>query len=266
MSTFPLSRLILESRDVPPVPMLPGVQRQTLIAGEHLMMVLFRLEKGVKFPLHNHPHEQAGYILEGALDYKADGKSYVCRPGCSYFAHGNQAHEGEVVENCFLLDVFSPPRDDYRGGHGGPSYVPTAQGALAAQPAKLGPTGGCYVLESRDVPKVEMLPDFYRQTMVYGKQLMMVLFSMKQGADLPAHKHPHEQMGFVVRGAVEFTVDGHTYVTRAGCNYYVPSNVLHSAKVLEDALVVDAFSPPREDYLSAQTSGGYVTAPAGTKS
>ncbi len=98
-------------------------------------------------------------------------------------------------------------------------------------------------------PAVEMAPNFWRQTLASGKELMLVLFRMRKGADLPAHRHVHEQIGYVIQGAVDLTVEGETVSTLARCCYLPYSNQLHSAVVIDDAMVVDVFSPPRKDYL-----------------
>ena len=111
------------------------------------------------------------------------------------------------------------------------------------------PEGWRTFLESSDVPKVEVCPGFFRRTLLSGDGLMLVLFDCAKGFTMPEHSHPHEQSGYVVSGALELTVAGETRVMRAGCSYFVAGNQLHSAHALEDTLVVDAFSPPREEYL-----------------
>ncbi len=104
------------------------------------------------------------------------------------------------------------------------------------------------IIESCDIPRVEMFPGFWRQTLVHSNDLMLCLFTWKAGASLPGHSHRHEQAGFVMTGAVELTIAGETYITRAGCSYFVASNLFHSARAIEDSLVIDAFSPAREEY------------------
>jgi quercetin dioxygenase-like cupin family protein len=106
------------------------------------------------------------------------------------------------------------------------------------------------VLRADDVPKVEMFPGFWRQTLVYGHDVMLCLFTLRAGAKLPGHNHVHEQVGYVIAGAVELTVEGVSTITRSGCSYYVPSWKVHSAHALEDSVVLDAFSPPRDEYTT----------------
>jgi quercetin dioxygenase-like cupin family protein len=59
------------------------------------------------------------------------------------------------------------------------------------------------ILEAKDVPKVEMFPGFWRQTLVNSDSLMLCLLTWAAGATLPEHSHPHEQAGFVISGAVQ---------------------------------------------------------------
>jgi quercetin dioxygenase-like cupin family protein len=110
-------------------------------------------------------------------------------------------------------------------------------------------------LEATGVEKVEMFPGFWRQTLVSGDRLMLCLFTWRAGATLPAHAHHHEQVGYVASGVVELTVSGRTMLTCSGCSYFIPSNEIHSARALEDSIVIDAFSPPREEYRATPSAG-----------
>jgi quercetin dioxygenase-like cupin family protein len=121
-------------------------------------------------------------------------------------------------------------------------------GTTGPKEKQLQPSSIRSIVQSRDIPKVEMFPGFWRQTLVHSNDLMLCLFTWKAGASLPGHSHRHEQAGFVMTGAVELTIDGQIYITGAGCSYFVASNLVHSAKALEDSVVIDAFSPAREEY------------------
>ena len=105
-------------------------------------------------------------------------------------------------------------------------------------------------LESADVPKIEMFPGIWRQTLAHGPSLMLCLFTLRTGANLPEHTHPHVQAGYVISGRIELTLAGSVYVMRAGSSYTVASNQPHSARAIEDSLVIDAFSPCREEFMS----------------
>ncbi len=66
---------------------------------------------------------------------------------------------------------------------------------------------------------------------------------------LPAHRHPHEQTGYLVSGRLELTIGDECHLVTPGDSWCIAGNVTHSAVALDDAVAVEAFSPVREDYL-----------------
>ncbi|MEJ2684773.1 MAG: cupin domain-containing protein [Candidatus Sulfobium sp.] len=85
---------------------------------------------------------------------------------------------------------------------------------------------------------------------VSGESTMMTIFEFEPNAVIPAHKHSHEQITYIVEGELEFTVEGETTVLGKGDGVVIFSNQEHSAKVLTSpAKAVDAWYPRREDYL-----------------
>ena len=82
-----------------------------------------------------------------------------------------------------------------------------------------------------------------------GERMMLSLVTLAPGAVVPTHSHPHEQMGLMVSGTMEFTIEGETRVLSGNEMYFVPGGVPHSAKGGPGgAVALDAFSPPREEY------------------
>jgi len=82
-----------------------------------------------------------------------------------------------------------------------------------------------------------------------GEKMMLSLVTLAPGAVVPTHSHPHEQMGFMVSGTLEFTIGGETRVLSGNDMYFVPGGVPHAAKGGPGgAVALDAFSPPREEY------------------
>ncbi len=100
-----------------------------------------------------------------------------------------------------------------------------------------------------DHPAVAMLPGIVRTVVASGQGAMIVRFELEKGAVLPAHSHPHEQMGLILSGTLDVTIDGETRSLRAGDAYVVPQNSVHLAVAPERSTVLDVFAPPREDYL-----------------
>ncbi len=84
---------------------------------------------------------------------------------------------------------------------------------------------------------------------LHGEKLMMSFVNLKPHSIVAEHSHPHEQMGMVLEGTFELTIDGDSRTLKKGDAYLIPSNVQHSAKAFDEpAVALDIFSPPREDY------------------
>jgi quercetin dioxygenase-like cupin family protein len=100
-----------------------------------------------------------------------------------------------------------------------------------------------------EAKQVEMVPGALRRTLGHGGRMLLAEFNLAAGADVPTHSHPHDQVGYVVSGSMSLTIGDETRTCEAGDSYYIPGDVPHRAVTIEDALVIDVFSPPREDYL-----------------
>ncbi|HEY2153068.1 MAG TPA: cupin domain-containing protein [Vicinamibacterales bacterium] len=98
---------------------------------------------------------------------------------------------------------------------------------------------------------VERLADGIERQMISAERLMICRLSIAPGVVTPVHAHPHEQMTIVERGRVRFTVAGVDRIASAGEVLVFPSGIEHGATMLEEPVVlVDIFSPPREDFLA----------------
>jgi quercetin dioxygenase-like cupin family protein len=100
---------------------------------------------------------------------------------------------------------------------------------------------------SKSTP-IEMFPGITRYTLITTEKLMICEFNFNAGTEIPSHAHPHEQVGYVVSGKVIMTIDGKDYELTAGDSYAAPSGITHSARIVDDTIIIDTFSPPREDY------------------
>lgn len=90
-----------------------------------------------------------------------------------------------------------------------------------------------------------------RQIMGYDDHIMLVKVRFEKGAEGIAHKHPHSQNSYVAEGIFEVTIDGRTQLLRAGDSFFVPSEAVHGVQCVEAGVLVDVFSPVREDFLKA---------------
>jgi quercetin dioxygenase-like cupin family protein len=88
------------------------------------------------------------------------------------------------------------------------------------------------------------------KTLVHGEKTHMCEFRLGEGSMLPRHSHPHEQTGFLVSGRVDLYVEGDKLEARPGDSWCIPGDAEHWAESLADSVVVEVFSPVRDDYLS----------------
>ena len=81
-----------------------------------------------------------------------------------------------------------------------------------------------------------------------GERMMVTLMTFKEGQEVGTHSHPHEQAGYCIKGSFELMIDGVSMVIERDDSYIIPGDTPHSYRVLEGALAVEVFSPPREHY------------------
>ncbi|GGD85672.1 cupin domain-containing protein [Paenibacillus nasutitermitis] len=86
-----------------------------------------------------------------------------------------------------------------------------------------------------------------------GGNIMSMMIRFDTGAKGPAHAHPHEQLTFVISGRLALTMSGQTHIVGAGEQIFVPGDVEHAVEALEDSVVVETFTPLREDLLAIIT-------------
>ncbi len=93
---------------------LEGIHIKTLVLGESTLMSKFKLSKNAVIPLHSHPYEQTGYLINGNIILHIEGKKFDMKEGDSWCIHNNCPHMAEVIDDSIILEIFSPPRDDYK--------------------------------------------------------------------------------------------------------------------------------------------------------
>jgi len=96
----------------------------------------------------------------------------------------------------------------------------------------------------------------HRKILGYDNQIMMVMVKFDEGAIGALHQHFHSQTTYCESGKFEFTVNNETKIIEAGDGVYIAPNLLHSAVCIHKGILIDVFSPVREDFLS-ETSISY---------
>jgi quercetin dioxygenase-like cupin family protein len=82
-----------------------------------------------------------------------------------------------------------------------------------------------------------------------GEKSMIARMNFKKNDNVPFHCHPNEQNGYVVSGKFILKLKGIEEIITEGDSYTLAENVLHSIEVIEPGIIIDTFTPPREDYI-----------------
>lgn len=88
-----------------------------------------------------------------------------------------------------------------------------------------------------------------RKIMAYEDRLMVVKVAFETGGVGQLHKHPHAQITHIESGIFEIEVDGEKRQLEGGDCYHIPPNILHGAVCLKSGVLIDSFSPMREDFI-----------------
>jgi quercetin dioxygenase-like cupin family protein len=88
-----------------------------------------------------------------------------------------------------------------------------------------------------------------RKTLAHGEKTLMSEFLLEKGSRIPRHAHPHEQTGYLLKGEIRLFIGPDEITVGPGDAWCVPGDVEHGVEVLEDSVVMEVFSPVREDYL-----------------
>lgn len=96
---------------------------------------------------------------------------------------------------------------------------------------------------------IELLSGVRLKSLVHGASTHLTEVRFVKGAMVPEHRHPHEQTGYLVSGSLRFFGDGEDTVVSPGDCWNFASDVPHGAEALADSVVIEVFSPIREDYL-----------------
>jgi quercetin dioxygenase-like cupin family protein len=88
-----------------------------------------------------------------------------------------------------------------------------------------------------------------RKIMAYDEHLMLVKVFFETGGIGTVHQHRHSQITHVESGVFEVEIDNQKKLLKAGDAFYIPPNILHGAICLEAGILIDVFSPMREDFI-----------------
>ena len=95
----------------------------------------------------------------------------------------------------------------------------------------------------------ELLQGVELKSLVYGATTHLTCVKLKKGAVLPEHSHPQEQTGYLISGRLRFFRGDEETIVSVGDAWNFAGEEMHGAEALEDTVVIEVFSPLREDYL-----------------
>jgi quercetin dioxygenase-like cupin family protein len=88
-----------------------------------------------------------------------------------------------------------------------------------------------------------------RQIVGFDDRVMMVNVKFDKGAIGPLHNHHHTQVTHIAQGKFEVTIEDETRILKKGDSFYIPSDKIHGVVCLEEGMLIDVFSPIREDFM-----------------
>ena len=105
---------IYEQDNLEPKEIHPGIKVR-IMHGENIMMMLVDIAPNANVPTHTHENEQAGRVLSGSFKLVIDGNENILKEGDHYLIPSNVPHSAHGTNsNSLALDIFSPPREDYK--------------------------------------------------------------------------------------------------------------------------------------------------------
>ena len=99
-------------------------------------------------------------------------------------------------------------------------------------------------------------PGLLRRVLAHNDKLMLVEHRMEATWVGSRHSHPHDQLVYVMKGRLRFYCGRQEFEAREGDSFVVRGGIEHSARALEASIVLDVFTPYREDYVHGANSAG----------
>lgn len=99
--------------DILPKEMSPGFISRIIHTATNTINFL-EIKAGSISEVHQHPHHQCAFVLEGEFELTVNGKSELLTPGVFATITSNIPHGGRAITDCKLLDIFNPVREDFK--------------------------------------------------------------------------------------------------------------------------------------------------------
>jgi quercetin dioxygenase-like cupin family protein len=114
-------------------------------------------------------------------------------------------------------------------------------------------------IENSNIPWQTVGEGIKRKIMSYDDKLMLVKVEFEKGGVGSLHQHYHSQITHVESGMFEVQINSEKKVLAAGDAFYIPPNVMHGCVCLQHGVLLDVFSPMREDFISQNGQKNQIT-------
>ena len=104
-------------------------------------------------------------------------------------------------------------------------------------------------IQNEDRQSTPCEPGVSRKVLCFDEHLMMCEITFQKGAQGNMHAHPHRQITYVARGSFRFTIADETRTVKQGDSILIPPDAVHGVKALEDGILIDVFSPMRQEFV-----------------
>ncbi|MFK8055880.1 MAG: cupin domain-containing protein [Saprospiraceae bacterium] len=112
-------------------------------------------------------------------------------------------------------------------------------------------------LFGNELPWEEVGPGLSRQIMGFDDKIMLVKVRFGVGAIGQLHEHMHSQVTYVESGEFEMTIGDNVRTLKAGDSFYIPPHVMHGCVCTKSGVLLDVFSPHREDFIPSVTPASF---------
>lgn len=105
------------------------------------------------------------------------------------------------------------------------------------------------IFRNQDAAIEKVEEGLFRQVLGYDSDIMLVRAIFDEGKVAPRHSHPHQQVTYVEKGKFMVEIEGEWTELNEGDSFVIPSNAMHHGKALTECVLIDTFSPMREDFI-----------------
>ena len=100
-------------KDIPPREIMPGF-RGRFVHTKAMTLAYWEIDAGSELPTHSHPQEMVINFMEGLFELTVANETRQLVPGDVVVIPGDVPHSGKAIEDSRIIDVWHPPREDYR--------------------------------------------------------------------------------------------------------------------------------------------------------